>query len=170
MKKYWIILCAGLLSMGLLAGCAGQEQNKTGQETLSAAADLIGQADADVKDLFGGGEENWTEDQSTYIGRIYTAELYDVPVTIYTACDADNLVSSVSIWISDGTQAVSEEQLAAWQGYISDATGVSMEEMPVSEESGTQSWRWQVENTFYTLRLLGDILTLDLLPAVGELH
>ena len=56
MKKYWIILCAGLLSMGLLAGCAGQEQNKTGQETLSAAADLIGQADADVKDLFGGGE------------------------------------------------------------------------------------------------------------------
>ena len=53
MKKYWIILCAGLLSMGLLAGCAGQEQNKTGQETLSAAADLIGQADADVKDLFG---------------------------------------------------------------------------------------------------------------------
>ena len=33
MKKYWIILCAGLLSMGLLAGCAGQEQNKTGQKT-----------------------------------------------------------------------------------------------------------------------------------------
>ena len=91
-------------------------------------------------------------------------------MTIYTACDADNLVSSVSIWISDGTQAVSEEQLAAWQGYISDATGVSMEEMPVSEESGTQSWRWQVENTFYTLRLMGDILTLDILPAVGELH
>ena len=77
-------------------------------------------------------------------------------MTIYTTCDADNLVSSVSIWISDGTQAVSEEQLSAWQGYISDATGVSMEEMPVSEESGTQSWRWQVENTFYTLRLLGD--------------
>ncbi len=156
--------------MGLLAGCAGQEQNKTGQETLSAAADLIGQADADVKDLFGGGEENWTEDQSTYIGRIYTAELYDAPVTIYTTCDADNLVSSVSIWISDGTQAVSEEQLSAWQGYISDATGVSMEEMPVSGRIGHTILAVAGGKYFYTLRLLGDILTLDILPAVGELH
>lgn len=120
--------------------------------------------------MFSGGGENWTEDQSTYIGGIYTAELYETPVTIYITCDADALVSSVSLWISDGAQAVSEEQLTVWQGYVSDATGVSMEEMPVSEESGKQSWRWQMEDTFYTLRLLDNILTLEILPAVGELH
>ena len=77
--------------------------------------------------MFSGGGENWTEDQSTYIGGIYTAELYETPVTIYITCDADALVSSVSLWISDGAQAVSEEQLTVWQGYVSDATGVSME-------------------------------------------
>lgn len=42
--------------------------------------------------------------------------------------------------------------------------------MPVSAESGTQSWEWQTEDHFYTLRLLEDILTLGINPAVGELQ
>ena len=77
---------------------------------------------------------------------------------------------SVSIWITDGSQAVTEEQLAEWQRYVTDATGAEMQQMPVSAESGTQSWEWQTEDHFYTLRLLEDILTLGINPAVGELQ
>ena len=131
---------------------------------------LIGKDDADTADLLGGGEENWTEDGVTFIGRIYDTELYGEPVTVYTTCSPEKKVDSVSIWITDGSQAVTEEQLAEWQGYVTDATGAEMQQMPVSGESGTQSWEWQTKDHFYTLRLLENILTLGINPAVGELQ
>ncbi len=45
-----------------------------------------------------------------------------------------------------------------------------MQDQGTAEESGTQSWKWSAGDTFYTLRLLDNILTLDINPAVGELH
>lgn len=53
---------------------------------------------------------------------------------------------------------------------VSEATGVQMEDMGQASESGTYAWRWQTNDTFYTLRLLENILSLDIVPAVGELQ
>ena len=41
--------------------------------------------------------------------------------------------------------------------------------MTETSSGDMQSWRWQAENAFYTLRLLDGSLTLDINAAVGEL-
>ena len=180
MKKKGLVFSAFVLGALLLMGCASATAGSGGGEAtgseqaaeqdLGMVCALIGKDDADTADLLGGGEENWTEDGVTFIGRIYDTELYGEPVTVYTTSSPEKKVDSVSIWITDGSQAVTEEQLAEWQGYVTDATGAEMQQMPVSGESGTQSWEWQTEDHFYTLRLLENILTLGINPAVGELQ
>lgn len=180
MKKKGLVFSAFVLGALLLMGCASATAGSGGGEAtgseqaaeqdLGMVCALIGKDDADTADLLGGGEENWTEDGVTFIGRIYDTELYGEPVTVYTTCSPEKKVDSVSIWITDGSQAVTEEQLAEWQRYVTDATGAEMQQMPVSAESGTQSWEWQTEDHFYTLRLLENILTLGINPAVGELQ
>lgn len=67
-----------------------------------------------------------------------------------------------TIWISDS----SEDSVAAWQARVSEYTGSEMTE---TSSGDIQSWRWQAENAFYTLRLLDGSLTLDINAAVGEL-
>lgn len=187
MKKGLFVCSICLLSTFLLAGCtqsnaaaasipennaaAYTESDSTlQQQDLGAAVDLVGKADADAMDLFGGGEENRTEGQGTFIGRIYQTELYGEPVTIYTACGEDRAVDAVSVWVTDGTQTVADEQVQAWQEHVSAFTGVEMQEMDASEESDMQSWRWWTDDMVYTLRLLDNTLTLDINPAVGELN
>ncbi len=185
MDKKWMVLVA--LAMGvLLASCtpaaqttdegtAGNGASQTADEGvagdgLAQVASLLGQQDADTADLFGGGTENWTADKSVYIGRVFETKLYGEPVTIYTSCGQDDVVESVSVWIADGTGEVSDQQVGDWQMRVSEATGVQMEDMGQASESGTYAWRWQTNDTFYTLRLLENILSLDIVPAVGELQ
>lgn len=179
MKKALLTISVLALSAFMLMGCttAGAEsdgtpdteQAETTQYTLADTAGLLGKADADVADAFGGGEENWTTDKSTYIGRIYQTELYGDPVTVRAVCGEEKVMDAVSIWITDGEQEVTDELVQTWQDRVTAFTGAEMEDRGVSGESGTQSWRWNAEDNFYTLRLLEDILTLDINPAVGEL-
>ena len=112
MKKTLLTISVLALSAFMLMGCttAGAEsdgtpeaeQTETAQYTLADTASLLGKADADIADAFGGGEENWTTDKSTYIGRIYQTELYGEPVTVHAVCGEEKTVDAVSIWITDG--------------------------------------------------------------------
>ena len=168
MRKGLFVFSMSLLCALMLMGCstAGAESEEApGTEQTEAAQATIADADA-----FGGGEENWTSDQSTYIGRIYETELYGESVTVYAVCGAEKTVDAVSIWITDGKQEVSDEQVQTWQDRVTELTGAEMQDQGIAEESGSQSWKWSAGDTFYTLRLLDNILTLDINPAVGELH
>ena len=49
---------------------------------LGALVSLLGMKDEDTAGLFGGGEENWTEDKSFYIGRRFAADVYGTPCRI----------------------------------------------------------------------------------------
>ncbi|HIY39297.1 MAG TPA: hypothetical protein H9835_09160 [Candidatus Agathobaculum merdigallinarum] len=106
MKKR--VLAAVLCALGILwmVGCSAnsdaptteqgdvpvdtENQGQTAEQTtdLSAVVELVGKADEDTADLLGGGEENWTSDQQTFIGRIYQTELYGDPVMVYSSCSA----------------------------------------------------------------------------------
>ena len=129
MKKKGLVFSAFVLGALLLMGCASATAGSGGGEAtgseqaaeqdLGMVCALIGKDDADTADLLGGGEENWTEDGVTFIGRIYDTELYGEPVTVYTTCSPEKKVDSVSIWLTDGSQAVKEEQLAEWQRSVS---------------------------------------------------
>ena len=186
MKKK--VLAAVLCALGILwmVGCSAnsdaptteqgdvpvdtENQGQTAEQTtdLSAVVELIGKADEDTADLLGGGEENWTSDQQTFIGRIYQTELYGDPVMVYSSCSAEKTVDAVSVWISDGEQEVTDEMLQTWQERISSFTGAEMQDKGTAVESGSQAWSWQANHMIYSLRLLDNILTLDINPAVGE--
>lgn len=176
MKKALILMISLLLLQTmLLTGCAAGVQDDsrtadTGSEhDIAAVVELLGKMDDETADFLGGGAENWTEDKSVYIGRIFEAELYGEQTTIYTSCDASNVVSAVSVWITDGSSEVTEELLQSWQQKITKFSGREMAAGGTSVESGSQSWEWRTDDTFYTLRLLDNTLTLGINPAVGEL-
>lgn len=58
---------------------AGAEAAGPEAADLKDVAGLVGMNDEATADLLGGGEENWTEDSSFYIGRTYNVQLFDVP-------------------------------------------------------------------------------------------
>ena len=170
-----ISLVCALLLMGCSIAGAGTskksdtEQAEAIQYTIADADELIGKADSDIADVFGGGEENWTSDKSTYIGRMYQTELYGESVTIHAVCGGEKTVDAVSIWITDGGQEVADELVQTWQDRVTAFTGTEMQDQGIAEESGAKSWKWPASDRFYTLRLMGNILTLDINPAVGEI-
>lgn len=56
---------------------------------------MTGKPDADVKGMFGGGTENWTEDQSILIGLDYVTKLFGREAKIHTMYDDDLNVTTV---------------------------------------------------------------------------
>lgn len=136
MKKGLLIAVSGLLTAAVLMGCT----------------------------KLGSGTEYTTSDGGTVLGRIYSAELYGEPATIYALTGDDGTIESVSVWFECG-----ETGVEAWQDRISGLTGAEMSEKPASEGSGMQSWCWRPDGFVYTLRLLDGVLTLDINAAVGEL-
>ena len=52
------------------------DENESGRELLQAMRKVPGMKDKETAGLFGGGEENWTEDRSFYVGRVYQTQLY----------------------------------------------------------------------------------------------
>ena len=138
---------------------------------LGALTALIGRADADVAGSLGGGAENWTSDRAFFIGRIYDARLLDADVKVYTVCaDSDaHEVQAVSVWVHDGRTPVPDGLLTAWQNALTEHTGVQMTDSGISAESGSHGWYWRTGDFIFSLRQLGDIVTLDINPAIGEL-
>ncbi|MGI6180908.1 MAG: hypothetical protein ACOYIE_02380 [Agathobaculum sp.] len=176
---FLIMACAfssglGIFTMGQTAEAAMvpaeiEEQAGAVEQNLTAAEILIGCHDTEIMQLLGGGEEYYTEDGFTPLGRKYQTELYHEPVVFYTSFEEDRIIDSVAIWITDGTQPVSEEMVQTWQQRVSAHTGEEMKEAAHSKESGMQSWRWRTDDLLYTLRLLDDTLTLDINAVVGQL-
>lgn len=52
-----------------------QEEAEEKQQSPGDIAVLLGMQDSETEEMFGGGKENWTEDRSFYIGRIFQTEL-----------------------------------------------------------------------------------------------
>ena len=94
---------------------------------------------------------------------------YGESVTIHAVCGGEKTVDAVSIWITDGGQEVADELVQIWQDRVTAFTGTEMQDQGIAEESGAKSWKWPASDRFYTLRLMGNILTLDINPAVGEI-
>lgn len=188
MKKGLLVFSSVLLSAFLLLGCAQGyaafldaadveiplSQPMRALEPpesleLAAAAGLIGCEEWDAIALLGKGEDLFADDGFEYIGRRYTTQLYQEPVTAYTNRGNDNRIDSLTLWLTDGKSPVTADVVARWQERITAAAGAEMQVQPVSAASGMQSWKWQTADRVFTLRLLDDVLTLGINAAIGEL-
>ena len=136
---------------------------------LGALVSLLGMKDEDTAGLFGGGEENWTEDKSFYIGRRFAADVYGTPCRIFTTCGEDKTVESVSVWIVGGEREVTETEADEWEARITDFVGAGPAGDEEISEGGNKNLRWTKDGTAITLHQMKDILTVSLQPAVGEL-
>lgn len=137
--------------------------------SLEAIKNLLGMNDEETADLLGGGTENWTEDKSFYIGRIYEISLYDENVRLFTTCNEDKTVASVSVWISDGEREVTSEEVDKWVERMNEFTGAEPTYDDVTSEAGSKNWKWIADGNSFTLGLLENILTISMQPMVGEL-
>ena len=168
-NQLWILMI-GLLCV-LLAGAAAAFDGGEGPDgehhTLTDAAALLGQADPATAELFSGGEEYWTEDHATFLGRVYRTELYGQPVTLFTACGRDGTVEAVNIRITGDGEKTAEELLTAWQDRVTAFTGV---EMRTSGTETAPAYRWTTADRICTLRLNSGVLTLGIHPVEGELR
>lgn len=140
------------------------------EATLEELEALLGMEDSQAAEHFAGGEENWTADKSFLIGRIYHVSLWDRPVNVYTNYSDDSKVVSVSAWLTDGTWEVTEDDVQTWIQKIDDYTGSDPVYDGTTSEAGSKNWKWKHDDTFITLHWLGDIVTVEFQPAVGELH
>lgn len=143
------------------------EDEQTGLADIEA---LLGMTDEESSAYFGGGEENWTADKSFYIGRSFDIELNGKAVVLHTSCDNDKLINSVSIWLNDESQPATEDDAESWVAYLNAYAGSEAEYDGTSSESGSKVWRWKLDETFMALHWTGDILSLSMNPAVGELN
>lgn len=186
-KTITILVLAALVCM--LSACGQAPAETAPTETTASAAtlppetapapaeadfekleSLLGLDDGAAADYFGGGEENWTEDRSAFIGRIYHVSLFDQPVKVFTSYGSDETVASVSAWVTDGSREVSEDEVKAWVQRITDYAAGEPAFDGTTSEAGSQNWKWKKGDVFITLHWLGDIVTIEFLPAVGELH
>ena len=130
----------------------------------------MGKQDPETANLLGGGEENWTEDKSFYIGRIYQVQLFDAQYPVYTGCDENMIVNSVSIWLANGERKVSKEEVEQWVQRLTEFAGTEAVYDEISSEAGSKQWKWKLEDKFLSLMWTGDILNISMNPAVGELY
>lgn len=188
MRKKLIVSAAVLAVMGVMTACspnAAQESTMestvetTAEETtipetgsavsLEELSDMLGMDDAETADLFGGGEENWTEDRKFYIGRMYQAELYGEMLPVYTSCDDKKSVNSVSVWIANGDREVQKEEAETWTDRVTESTGIQPVYNETSSEAGSKNWKWVSDDKIISMHWLGNTLSINMNPAVGEL-
>lgn len=134
---------------------------------LKELSSLPGMNDKDTADLFGGGEENWTD--KFYIGRNYKVELNGELCTAHTTCSEDKTVESVSIWLVSGERDVSDEETSYWVEQVTKLMGTEPSYDGASSETGSRNWRWTSNGKAASISCMKDILTISFQPAVGEL-
>ena len=153
---------------------AGAQETVTGQNTdpqtaLGEMEALLGMLDEETADLLGGGEENWTEDKSFYIGRHYEVEMGGTVYQVHTSCDDAKIVNSVSVWLSDGERSVPQEEVDQWVQILNEFTGTEPVYDETTSEAGSKNWKWMADGNIITLNWLDTIFTISMNPAVGEL-
>lgn len=139
------------------------------QTALQEMSALLGMQDADTAELLGGGEENWTEDRSFYIGHIYKVEIGGTYYPVYTSCDENNVVNSVSVWLSDGKRSVEREETEQWVQILNEFAKTEPVYDETTSEVGSKNWKWIKDDKIFTLNWLDTIFTISMNPAVGEL-
>lgn len=184
MKKSVVLLTALMIGASLTA-CSPETSFPSSQasaesleeapepasaDDLSQLTALPGMKDEDTAGLFGGGEENWSADRAFFIGRIFHISLYGQPAVLHTTCDQDNVVSSVSVWLADENAPASQEDIDEWVKRINAFTGTEASCDDTASEGGSLVWRWTADKMAFSLYHTGDILSLSIVPAVGELH
>ena len=125
---------------------------------LAELKDMLGMKDADTAGLLGGGEENWTEDQSFYIGRNYQTELYGIPCKVFTTCGEDRTVESVSVWIVSGEREVTEQEAEEWADRITEMMGVQPSEEGEVSEGGSKNRRWLADGVIASMNQMRTFL------------
>lgn len=142
------------------------ETEKVGFNELSA---LLGKKDSDTANLLGGGEENWTEDHSFYIGRNYQVSLFGSPCKVFSTCGNEQTVESVSLWIVSGERSVTQEEADQWAQRVTDFMGVKPSYDEGISEGGSRNRRWNANGVAVSMNQMADILTISFQPAVGEI-
>ena len=158
---------AAVLAFSMTA--CSQQTSIPETETSAEETVLVGMNDEATADLLGGGEENWTEDSSFYIGRTYNVQLFDVPCQVFTTCGQDNTVESVSVWIVSGERQVTDEEAKEWESRVTEMMGTEPVYDKGISEGGSQNCRWNANGMAATMNRMADILTVSFQPAVGEL-
>lgn len=141
----------------------------SGEASLEELQDLLGMEDSSTAKMFGGGQENWTEDKVFYIGRIFEIKLMGQTYPMYTSCDNNNIVNSVSVWIANGSRKVTEEEASGWAEVITASVGAEPIYDDTSSEAGSRNWKWLSDQTIISLHWMDKILSLSINPAAGEL-
>ena len=131
--------------------------------------DMVGMKDEDTANLLGGGEENWTDDKSFYIGRKYQIDLYGDIYKVFTTCGKDKIVESVSLWIVDGEQQVTDMEVPEWEKRITDIMGVQPIRDTGISEGGSRNSRWMANGMSASINQMEDILTINFQYVIGEL-
>lgn len=184
-RKLWIFA----VTAAVLSGCGGKTESvemtpietaveiateastEAGKEEadLSSIAGLLGMQDQETEDLLGGGEENWSADHSLYIGRIFQAGLFGESYPVYTTCDRDRVVDSVSIHVVSGERKVTEEEVEQWRNRISDYMGISGTEENRMSEGGSSQITWRKDGEIVTLHYMEDNLSISFQKLAAEL-
>lgn len=146
------------------------EEIRQREGTFASVSVLLGMQDSETESMLGGGEENWTEDRSFYIGRIFQAEIYGEICPVYTTCSKEGVVESVSLQIVSGERKVTEEEVEQWAERISDYTGVDSSEESGFSEGGSRQRSWRKDGKIVTLRYMADNLSISFQNLVGELN
>ena len=136
---------------------------------LSDVTALVGMKDEDTENLLGGGTENWTEDHSFYIGRIYEVKLAENFCKVFTTCGEDGKVESVSLWIVNGERQVTDAEALMWEQQVTDMMGAEPSWDKGISEGGSRNCRWTAAGLAASMNWMEDILTISFQPAVGEL-
>lgn len=178
--KRFLLICTGAC---LISGCAlpgngryltevlpvGMETAEDDSKKLKSLTEIPGMKDRETANLLGGGEENWTEDRSFYIGRSYKTQLYGEDCSVFTLCgeDSGRTVESVSVWVVNGEREITEEESQLWLDRVSEV----MDSQPFckyqSVESGARSWKWKTDGMAASMYRMNDILTISFQPAAG---
>lgn len=173
--KKLLCLAMSLVTALMLTACgqvpeqAPPETTEPGTGVFETLESLLGLRDEEAAGYFGGGEENWTADKSFLIGRIYHISLFDTPVNIYTTYLDDNTVASVSVWVTDGTRQVAEDEVNTWVERVSQYAGAEPVCDDTTSEGGSRIWKWTKDDVRMDLHWLGDVVTIEFRRSVGEL-
>lgn len=131
---------------------------------------MLGMNDAETAGLFGGGEENWTQDKSFYIGRIYQIELLGETYPMYTSCNDEKNVNAVSVWLANGEREVTKEEAEQWAARLTEASGAEPTYNETESEAGSKNWKWFFDGKSVTLNWMDKILSINMNLAVGEMR
>lgn len=147
-----------------------KEIEATETAALETIAELLGKSDLQAAEVFGGGRENWTEDNSFYIGRVYQVNLFDEEVSVYTSYDEKQLVNSISVWLTNGEGVTMEEYALQWEERLNEFTGAKPDFYDTTSEGGSKTWKWFLGDRAIALNWLDDTLTISMNVMVGELE